>query len=334
MLFDGYGVGKSSFFGGGRVPGASGDDRGTAGFQYQNYGERGGWTQYEYPDDEYVPVSGEVGGDNYVLEEVASAGSFSNEVNEIEYGDVGDRRISVDGERSGTYSSLDELRTTSVPTYTYKTTIKYKTTVTNESLNYVRLGDDHNPTATETTTTEPTLITTSTKTTVTTTTTTTRSTSSTTVIYIENGKKVHWPRVPTSSFIDQPEHENEIPEGTTPRETTANIGAAEDRDGSDFEENRFVQKETSPKTTVSSTIPESTSTSTVKFPMPEIRVTYVPPDKREADGDGARDTTEKVLTGGVLFAGGSDGAENAAERFMHPVQVTPIFCLILTFLTA
>ena len=158
----------------------------------------------------------------------------------------------------------------------------------------------------------------------------------TSVIYIENGKGVHWPRVPTSSFIDQPEEENEIPEGTTPRETTAKIGAAEDRDGSDFEEgNIIVQKVTSPKTTVSSTIPESTSTSsTVNFLMPEVRVTYVPPDKREADGDGARDTTEKVLTGGVLFAGGSDSAENAAERFMHPVQVTPIFCLILTFLTA
>ena len=145
---------------------------------------------------------------------------------------------------------------------------------------------------------------------------------------------MHWPRVPTSSFIDQPEHENEIPEGTTPRATTVDIATAEDRDGSDVEENRIVQKETSPKTTVPSTIPESTSTSTVKFPMPEIRVTYVPPDKREADGDGARDTTEKVLTGGVLFAGGSDSAENAAERFMHPVQVTPIFCLVLKFLIA
>ena len=145
---------------------------------------------------------------------------------------------------------------------------------------------------------------------------------------------MHWPRVPTSSFIDQPEHENEIQEGTTPRATTVDIAAAEDRDGSDVEENIIVQKEISPKTTVSSMIPESTSTSTVNFLMPEIRVTYVPPDKREADGDGARDTTEKVLTGGVLFAGGSDGVENAAERFMHPLHVTPIFCLVLTFLTA
>ena len=129
-------------------------------------------------------------------------------------------------------------------------------------------------------------------------------------------------------------HENEIQEGNTPRATTVDITAAEDRDGSDVEEKIIVQKEISPKTTISSAISESTSTSTVNFLMPEIRVTYVPPDKREADGDGATDTTEKVLTGGVLFAGGSDGAENAAKRFRHPLQVTPFFCLVLTFIIA
>ena len=320
MLFDGAGIGKSNFFAANRGPGASGD-RGT-GLQYQSYGERGGWTEYAYPDDEFVPVSGEE--ENYVLEAGGdfTAGSESDELNEVEYGDVADRRISVDGERS-THSSFEDLRTTAVP-YSYKTTIKYKTTV-NDSFNYIRLEND--PKATATTT----------KTTVTTTTTATYSTSTTTVRYIENGKEVNWPRVPTSSFIDDPEHENEISEGTTPRATAADV-AAEEREWADAdgEENTIGQREISPKPTASSVTPESTSTG--NFLMPEIRVTYVPPDKRQVGGDGdgggAKDTTEKVLTGGVLFGGGSGGGaeKNAAVRFSHLSTVMLISPLVLTFL--
>ena len=312
MLFDGVDVGKSTFFAGNRDPGASGN-RGT-GLQYQSYGERGGWTEYEYPDDEFVSVSGE--DENYILEKGGdlTTKSESDELNEVEFGDLADRRISVDGERKGTYSSYEDLRTTTGPN-TYKTTIKYKTTV-NDSFNYIRLENDPKATATTATT----------KTTVTTTTTTTYSTSGSTVRYIENGQGVHWPRVPTSSFIDYPEYENEIPEGTTPRAT-----AAEEREGTDDEENIIIQHDISPKSTSSSatSAPGVVSTSsTVNFLVPEIRVTYVPPDKREVDT-----TTEKVLAGGVLFGGGSGGgaAENAAGRFPHLSSVM-LIPLVLIFL--
>lgn len=323
MLFERAGIGKSNFFVANRDPGASGD-RGT-GLQYQSYGERGGWTDYEYPENEFVPLSGEE--DNYVFEneEDFSAGSESDELNDVEYGDVGDRRISVDadGERRGTHSGVEELRTTSEP-HTYKTTIKYKTTV-NDSFNYIRLEND--PTSAPAT--KATATTTTTKTTVTTTTITTHSTFDTTVRYIENGKGVHWPRVPTSSFFDYLEHENEIsPEGATSRTT---VDVAEEREADEENGNTIVQHEIPPKTTPSSPTPASTSTT--NFLMPEIRVTYVPPDKREAGGGGAKHTTtEKVLTGGVLFGGGSGGgAENKAVRFSHLSTVT-LISLVLTFL--
>ena len=315
MLFDGTGIRQSNFFAAIRGPGASGD-RGKAGglqFQYQSYGERGGWTDYAYSDDEFVPVSGEE--ENYVVDEGAdlSAGSESDESNEVDYGDVTDRRINVEGGRRGTYSSFERLSTTAMPPLTYNTTVKYKTTV-NDSFNYIGLESNHKATSI-------------TKTTTTTTTTTTHTTSSTTVRYIENGKGVHWPRVPTSSLIDE-----EVTEGTT-RTIAADV-AAEERYGADYDEGSTKHPtDISPKTTPSSSNPKSTST--VNFHVPEIRVTYVPPDKREVDINVAKETTERVLTGGVLFGGENSGsaAENSAVRFSYlSTSSSLIFLLFLIFL--